>query len=103
MERIEQIRKGIAAYKHEQAVIVRLLRKRKQFTELEFDRWFKWREYRRHVPLRGGDIMGDSFILGMGINGGNIWATYLDLMQHMMAIGIVDAKTENGIVTYKLL
>ena len=98
----EVIRKGIASYKHEQEVIMRLLRKKKQFTEREFDKWFKGREYRRRVPFTGRGITGDSFILGMGINGGNMWATYLDVMQHMMAIDLVDAKTEKGLVTYRL-
>jgi len=102
MGRIEEIRKGIAAYKYEQQVILRVLRKRGQFSEKEFDQWFKGREFRKCCLLRGPGVTGDSFILGMGINGGNMWARYLDLMQHMMYVGLIDAVTENGMVVYRL-
>ena len=98
----EEIKKGIASYAHEQAVIIRLLRRKGSFTEREFDKWLCGREYRRPRLYPRG-ISGDSFILGMGVNGGNQWATWLDLMQHMMAIGLIDAKTEDGLVVYKPL
>ena len=103
MNKLEEIQKGIAAYKHEQQVLLRLLRKRRQFTEREFDKWFVGREYKKKRRLlipRG--ITGDSFILGMGVNGGNMWAEYLDLMQHMMVLNLIDAVTENDVVVYKL-
>ena len=98
-----EIEKGIAAYKHERQVLLRLLRKRGQFTEHEFDKWFRGREFRKHCPLTGDGVTGDSFLLGIGQNGFSLWAKYLDLMQHMMAIDLIDAKTENGIVVYSLM
>lgn len=98
VKREDEIRKGIAAYAHEQRVLLRLLRKRSSFTENEFDRWFRSREWKR--PLRPRGITGDAFILGMGVNGGNEWAKYLDLIQHMMRLGLIAAKTINGVVTY---
>lgn len=97
-----QIAKGIAAYKHEQQVLLRLLKKKKGFTEKEFDHWFRGREYRKRVLFRRHGITGDSFILGMGINGGNMWAKYLELLQMMMTLDLVDAKTINGVVHYRL-
>ena len=99
-EQRARIRNGIASYAHEQKIILRLLRKYGSFTENDFDRWLKGREYRR-PRLRSGGITGDSFLLGLGINGYNEWAWYLDLMQHMMALGLVDAKTENGLIVYR--
>ena len=98
---MNEIENGIAAYKRDQQVILRLLRKKGgAFTERDFDRWFRGREYRRRVRLRAGGITGDSFILGMGANGGTLWAFYLELMQMMMRAGKLDAKKINGVVTY---
>lgn len=97
----DMIRKGIAAYAKEQAVILRLLRKRGKFTELEFDAWLLGREFKR-PKFYARAVTGDAFILGMGQNGGSQWAEWLDLMQHMMRIGLITAKTENGLVVYRL-
>lgn len=97
----ENIKRGIAAYQHEQQMFLRLLRKRGSFTEHEFDSWFRGREWRR-PRFRARGITGDTFILGMGMNGGNRWAEMLELLQMMMAIGMVDTRTENGAVVYLL-
>jgi len=94
----KEIVKGIAAYQHEQQVLLRLLRKRGQFTEREFDQWFQGREWRR-PRIRFSFIEGDSFILG-GMHGGK-WAWWLDLLQHMMAVGLVETSTESGLVVYR--
>lgn len=94
------IRKGIAAYSHEQEVFRRLLRKRGRFTACEFDNWFQGREYRRRMPLRGGGLSGDSFILGLGMNGGNVWAERLELLQMMIRLGEVETERVNGVLTY---
>lgn len=102
MRNLDEIRKGIAGYAKEQALILRLLRRFGPFTERDYDRWLKGREYRRRCLLIGRGISGDSFILGMGANGGTRWATLLDLMQYMMILGLIDAKTENGLVVYSL-
>ena len=96
-----RLRAGIAAYEHEQRVFVRLLRKRGTFTESEFDAWFRGREWRR--PLRCRGITGDSFILGLGRNGGNTWAEMLELLQVMMRLDVIDAKKKRGVgVVYSL-
>ena len=100
-EQIEHVRKGIAAYGTEQKVILRLLRRFKSFTERDFDRWFRGREFRPRRLRRNG-IAGDSFLLGIGVNGFTEWATTLELLQYMMVLGLVDAKTVNGIVIYEL-
>lgn len=97
-----RIRKGIAAYAKEQAILLRLLRRFGPFTEKDFDRWLRGREFRKRCRFYPQGITGDSFILGMGANGGNLWARWLELLQMMMAIDLVDAKTENGLVVYSL-
>jgi len=96
----ERVIKGIAAYQHEQEVFIRLLRKKGQFTESEFDKWFIGREWRR--PLKCSPITGDTFILGMGLNGGSKWAEMLELLQIMVALEIVDTDIKDGQVVYSL-
>jgi len=96
----EKIRRGIAAYDHEQKVFLRLLSKRGSFSEKEFDSWFRFREFKR--PLRCLKIDGDTLILGMGINGGNHWAEMLELLQFMVSLGDVSTRTERGMVMYSL-
>ena len=95
----QKIEQGIAAYRREQRVLLRLLRKRGTFTEQEFDGWFRGGEWRR--PLKfGPPLTGDTFILGMGQNGANKWAVMLELLQMMMAIDLFDANTIDGSVVY---
>ena len=98
------IAKGIACYKPEQDKFLRLLRMKKRLTADEFDRLFSNREFRHRgrkllIPNNWGDGL---FTLGMGQNGGNGWAFWLDLVQHMMLLNMVDAKTEKGMVVYTL-
>lgn len=77
---------------------MRLLRKRGSFTEHEFDAWFRGREWRR--PMLSRPLSGDTFVLGMGINR---WAEMLELLQVMVRIGIIDAKSRHGVgVVYSL-
>ena len=85
---IEKIKNGIAAYHKEQEVLLRLIRLTEGLTETRFDELFRGREYRKSIPFH--PMSGDSFILGAGWNGLNEWAWQLDLLQHMMAIGLVD-------------
>jgi len=92
---------GIAAYEHEQRVFVRLLRKRGSFTECEFDAWFRGREWRR--PMRFRPMTGDTFVLGMGRNGGDKWAEMLELLQVMMRLEMIDAKKKRGVGVVYLL
>lgn len=84
--------RGIAAYSREQTVLLRLLRKTGGFTPDQFDAWFRGREWRRRV--RFTPITDDTFILGVGQNGGNHWAVMLDLLQHMIAAGLVGTAKE---------
>lgn len=95
----ERIVSGIAAYKKSQNLLLRILRRYKSFSENDFDRWFR-NERRYFVPL-GMGCDGDSFILGMGLNGGTYWAFMLDLMQKMMMIGLIKTKTINGVIFYE--
>ena len=85
----DEIRKGIAAYKHEQEVLLRLIRKSGGLTESKFDELFYLREFRKRTKLRVSGLEGDSFILGIGVNGGSMWAEYLDLLQYMVACDLV--------------
>jgi len=88
----KEIEKGIAAYKYEQEVLLRLIRKTNGLTERKFDKLFHGRELRKRTRLRRSGLYGDSFILGVGMNGGTMWAEYLDLLQYMVLSGLVDTK-----------
>lgn len=97
--RIHDLRVGILAYHHEQRLLLRLLRKRRSFTSDEFDRWLIGREYKRrrlYMPA----IEGDSFILGVGVNGGTVWAFMLELLQIMMQMGLVTTMRHEGVLSY---
>lgn len=101
LKRIDKkiISKGIAAYIHEQNVILRLLRKRGQFNEIEFDNLF----CRTHKSKRISAIPldGNSFILG---NGGikNSLSWWIDLLRYMIAIGLINTEKKDGLITYTL-
>lgn len=95
------LRNGISAYWREQRVLLRLLRKRGQFTAHEFDKWFRNREWWRPRKL-GPPIKGDTILLGLGTNGFNRWAEMLELLQAMMALGLVTTTSQNGVVVYAL-
>ena len=99
---IEYLKKGIADYSHEQKLLLRLIRMSNGLTQTKFDELFMDIECRKRVKLRGIPTM-HSFILGMGINGGNEWAWHLDLLQIMMEIGLVDTKrNEKNEIVYIL-
>ena len=95
----DEIKKGIAAYKNQQNVLLRLIRKTGGLTASKFDDLF-----RKRRRLSSCAISGDSFILGMGINGGNIWSENLELLQLMIRIDLVDTKrNEHNEIVYVLL
>lgn len=98
----KEIKRGIAAYHKEQAVLLRLIRLTKGLSVTRFDGLFRGREYRnKGVFLH--PMTGDSFILGAGQNGFSEWAWQLDLLQHMMAIGLVDtAQNDRDEIVYIL-
>lgn len=100
-DELERIKRGIAAYAHEQAALTRLLRKRGFFTEKEFDGWLRGREWKRPCFVARG-MTGDAFILGIGINGGNLWAEWLEILQYMVVLGVVETSTVDGLVNYRL-
>ena len=96
-----KIRKGIAAYHHEQKVLLRLIKMSKGLTTSKFDKIFYGRDFKRR--LFGAGVTGDSYVLGMGQNGGTQWSFYLDLLQHMVMIGLVDIKqNKNNEMMYVL-
>ena len=108
-ENVEEIRKGIAGYAHEQKVLLRWIRMRGLLSSELFDsvlssrgglgRSFKGKP--RLTKLSGFGISGDSFLLG-GLSGhkGRDW--YLDLLQHMMYLGMVDTVMVDGVIHYRL-
>ena len=68
---------------------------------MEFDKWFRGREFRRKIKKH--PIQGDSFILGFGQNGFNLWAEMLDLLRIMTVIGVIDAReVKERLVIYSL-
>jgi hypothetical protein len=88
---------GIKAYSHEREIFNRLFRKRKQFSEKDFDKWFYMREYKRpihfvHKTAPNTIILGDYT--------GSYWSKMLNLLQIMTFTDRVKTKTENGIVIY---
>ena len=106
----DKVRLGIAAYRHEQELILRVIRKhRHRLTEREFDRIFTDTKKRRgpdgRVLVTRANrhcfraLTGSTFILG------GMFPRYrtvmLDLTQHMVALGLVNTSTnEQGQVVY---
>lgn len=98
---IEEIKDGISEYHREQSILIRLIRMKKGLKSSHFDKLFKGREYKR--GLINHPMSGDSFILGVGRNGFTEWAWQLDLLQHMIRVGIVDTKrNEDNEIVYIL-
>lgn len=98
----QEIQIGISPYKKEQNILLRLISRCGGLTETNFDELFRYREFKKpskmyFVPKPEG------FILGMGSNGGNLWAEFLDLLQYMMLIGLVGTKrNDTGEIVYFL-
>ena len=88
---------GIESYQHQQKVLLRLIRKHNGLTTSKFDDIFKNRY--KISPI---SLSPDSFILGMGLNGFDEWAWYLDLMQRMVFIGLVSEDFDDGLLTYRI-
>lgn len=99
----EEIKKGIAGYGYEQKRLLRLIRKTGGLSASKFDELFRENEYKQIRRLCHRGITGDTFLLGIGVNGFNLWAETLDLMQHMMAIDLIDTKrNEDNEIVYIL-
>ncbi len=84
-ERAAFIRRGLAAYTHEQEVLLRLIRKLGGLTESKFDELFLGRGMRRPTPPR--PISGDSYLLGGLLQ--CEWSRHLELLQYMVSLGDV--------------
>ncbi len=95
------LRKGIAGYAHEQAVLLRLLRRFGEFTERDFDRWLRGREWKKPRRFSARGIAGDHLILGIGKDGISMWSTWLELLQIMARLGMVETCERDGLVVYK--
>jgi hypothetical protein len=99
----QRIEAGIAAYRYEQRVLLRLLRlKGGSFTSQEFDQWFSRSPKRRWVRARWHP--NDGFI-GMGFSGGSFswWGLWLELLQCLVALEKVEVDTAGpGRAVYRL-
>ncbi|KKL69877.1 hypothetical protein LCGC14_2110500 [marine sediment metagenome] len=92
-QKIEETKKGIAAYHREQKVLLRLIRLTKGLTQTRFDELFHARGLggSKSMMFQSG-VSGDSFMLG-GMDGElSPWSWNLDLLQHMMSVGLVNTK-----------
>lgn len=92
-QKIREIKSGIADYHREQEILLKLIRLTKGLTQTRFDELFRVRELggAKQAMLSHHGISGDSFFGGM-MGESNPWSWYLDLLQHMMAVGLVDTK-----------
>ena len=105
----EQVTTGIAAYHYEQKVLCRVIRKHGgRLTDDEFDRIFRLvrtKDGKKVIVMKRSFrafrfFSADSFILG-GLSSSN-WAKWLELLQMMSFLGIVDTHKENDHIVYKL-
>lgn len=111
----EEILKGIKAYHHEQAVLLRLIRKSANgLNDDKFDKLFDdYKETiasngdtvrtKRRPKLRFLEMSRHSFILGSLRQGFCDWSKWLNLLQLMCMAGLTKADQENGHVVYRIL
>ena len=108
----DEIKEGIAAYKYEQSVIVRVLRRFGPITAEEFDKIFSDFKDKigpdgtitrtmRPIKIRPCAYSPKAFLLGSLQQPGN-WAKWLQLTQLMSGIGMVDIQKIDGSITYRL-
>lgn len=106
----KDIRKGIAAYEHERAVLLRVIRRHGgSLPHYTFDRIFG--DFRPETSAGGATVMRrrrikirfipkeTSFILGSLSQGE--WSKWLDLLQHMVRAGDVKTSTIGGVHYYR--
>lgn len=93
----ETLINGISSYKHEQNVLLRIIRKYGKLSEFDFDRIFDG--YPKKLRFL---LSVDSILLGGEPQSITYWGKWLELMQIMMAIGLIKAKTIDGKVYYLL-
>ena len=93
-EKIEEIKSGIADYYREQKVLLRLIRLTKGLTQTRFDKLFRARGLgdSKFICINWHGISGDSFLHGGMMGESDPWSWYLDLLQHMMTVGLIDTK-----------
>ena len=103
MTNAADIAKGIAYYKPQQEVLLRLIRRYGPLSAGRFDRIFYkrqlWTKKNKHLFL---GVDGDSFLLG-GLSGSGSRDWWLDLLQRMMQAGApIDTTRINGEIHYIL-
>jgi len=94
---MEEIKKGIEVYQHEQKVLLRLLRIKKRLTAEEFDRIFSNREYRKRSDYF---LYLDKYSFILGDMLGGMWAKWLELLQWMCKVGLARTQFEDGKAVY---
>ncbi len=109
----EKILKGIKAYRREQKILLRLIRKNKEgLSDSKFDRLFSdFKETitgngntiqtRRPPKLRFFGFQRESFILG-NLTPYCEWEKWLHLLQLMCAAGLVKMVKEGGHIYYRI-
>ena len=99
----EEILHGIRCYSHQQKVLRKLIGRHGEMSEELFDRIFMGIETRKPRKARFSPVYGDCFVLGLGINGGTMWAEYLEILQYMVSAELVDAyRRDDGLIYYRL-
>lgn len=91
----DQLVNGIRAYGYQQRVLLRLLRRHGPLHQDGFDRLF---HRKRFPPVF---FTGETFVLGFCQNPSD-WAKWLQLLQIMVAIGLVNQRGETGEIEYFL-
>ena len=94
---LEKIKMGIADYKHEQNVILRILRRHGELTGKEFDHIFSCKNMKKKMYFWA--TSGNAFIMGSFYQGQ--WSKWLHLTQLMCEIGFIKIFKKNGLVIYK--
>ena len=93
----DAVRKGLAAYDHEQRLLLRYLRRYGSFTGRQFDRWF-YSSRRCMGWMAQAGITGNTFLLG---GTGHTRDAMLHLMQFMIGLGdIVTACPDDEVVYF---
>lgn len=95
----EELKKNIDAYKYEQEVLKRLIRKRGELSEKKFDLLFLNRSVRR-PKVRFCGMTEHSVILGnLSLDD---WSKWLHLLQIMVAMRSIDVGTDKDGVFYTI-
>ncbi len=110
-DELAKIERGIEAYARQQQILLRVIRRKRELSERDFDRIFSWlKPYRKPDGMRGNmrrrpafcyvPLRGHTIILG-GMSGSdrNKW---LHLAQLMIVLRKIEAEERDGLVYYSL-